>query len=199
MSLPVLGLSSTTFGRFEVAVAQIPEKSGLPSGEPWCRRGHVHGAVGLTRDAARRIAEPLSGCRTGRERGGEQRDRGDVASARSRRSVAGARATSRKNTEHGHFPRVIDGATPIDPTATYTKSVITGRRIQPNLEPKARATAIGTRLGSASPLQRARGRSRCVPRGPRAHNDATKTKGGAALRANVGSDNLVARFHPFFG
>jgi hypothetical protein len=31
MSLPLLGLSSTAFCRFDVAVAQMPEKSGLPS------------------------------------------------------------------------------------------------------------------------------------------------------------------------
>jgi hypothetical protein len=103
-------------------------------------------------------------------------------------------------TEHGRFfPLAIDGATPIDPTRNVHEKPDQRQDNPADVEPMSRATALGTLLASVSPLQRALGRSRCVPRGHRAHNDATKTKGGAALRANVGGDNLDIRFHPFFG
>jgi hypothetical protein len=103
-------------------------------------------------------------------------------------------------TEHGRFfPLAIDGATPIDPTATYTKSLINCRTIQPTSS-LCRAQPPSERFSlQCLPYSAGLACSRYVPRGHRAHNDATKTKGGAALRANVGGDNLDIRFHPFFG
>ena len=98
---------------------------------------------------------------------------------------------------HGRFPLTIDRATPIDLSGNVHEK--RDQRQENTAHGKSRyprATANAPRL-SVSPTE-GPGAAPLRLRVHRAHNDATKTKGGAALRANVRGDNLDSRFHPFW-